>query len=223
MALTQALVRGSSRRLRICCIRSLSTPGIAVPPRLWSPGSLSPHQLGAFHGEIGPNCNRSDLEILRGRLRRLLRRVTDGVVGPYPSIIAASTPPHSLLTSDRCSQRRVAAPPSRFGTPRSYLMLARPPGIHMLRQFSTCGRSSSRGELKHIGMVGSRQDSGRPWLPASRRSVGPQCVRGPPQFYGTVSNEARVPIGAGTALLFVLCERSNGDTTRPASSIALAA
>src|SRR5215472_3426674 len=90
MALTQALVRGSSRRLRICCIRSLSTPGIAVPLWLSSPGSHAPHQLGAFHGEIGPNCNRSDLEILRGRARRLVRRVAAGVVDPYPPIIASS-------------------------------------------------------------------------------------------------------------------------------------
>ena len=41
-------------------------------------------------------------------------------------------------------------------------------------------------------MVGSRHDSARRWLPASRRSFGPEFVRGPPQFYGTVSNEGCV-------------------------------
>jgi hypothetical protein len=75
-----------------------------------------------------------------------------------------------------------------------------------------------------MGMAGSRREDARQWLPASlRRSVGPQFVRGPPQFYGTVWSEARVLIDAGSALLFVLCERSSGNKTRPASSVALAA
>src|SRR5215831_10514054 len=134
MALTQALVRGSSRRWRICCIRSLSTPGIAVPSRLCSPGKPTPHQLGAFHGEIGPNCNRSDLEILRGRLRRLLRRVTAGVVDPYPPIIATSVLQHCPRASDRCSQRRVAAPPLP-GLARRVPIHCRPPETCRLRHF----------------------------------------------------------------------------------------
>src|ERR1700741_696764 len=220
MALTQALVRGSSRRLRICCVRSLSTPGIAVPSRLCSPGSPTPHQLGAFHGEIGPNSNRSDLEVLRGRLRRLLRRVTAGVVDPYPPIIAASVLTTLSPVADRCSQDGGPLSPSQL-CPAASLSAACPAARDV--QASTFSRhpphSSSRvTKLKHVRMVGRHQGRARRKLPASlKRSVGPAFVRGPRYFYRIVSSWVWVLIDAGTALLFVSRECSKGNKTRPAS------
>jgi len=163
---------------------------------------------------------------LRGRLRRLLRRVTAGVVDPYPPIIAASVLQHCPRESDRCSQDGWPLHPFQVRHAASLSAGCQTAGDMQAPTFSRhAARSSSRVEkLKHIRMVGHRQRCARRQLPTSLgRSVDPLFVRGPPQFYRIVSSGVCVLIDAGTALLFVPRGRCNGNTTQSASRVVLGA
>jgi hypothetical protein len=156
----------------------------------------------------------------------LLRRVTAGVVDPYPPIIAASVLQHCPRESHRYSQRRVAAPPLPGLAHASHPLLARPPETCRPRHFLDMRLVPpvESEKMKHIRVVGHHQRGARRQLPASLgRSAGPPFVRGPSQFYRIVSSGVCVLIDAGTALLFVLPVCRHGNETRSASRGVLAA